>query len=133
MPFVRIVTDVTYDFPVFVDNKNPDKPIYREAVTGDAPEDTLTFTMKRMTNEQTSEIDDKTMVTKGKRTHYLVGTARVQALKWCVAGWSGMTQENGEEIVFNHANLNGLPGALIKVIQAHIIDVNGLREDEEKN
>lgn len=134
MPFVRLVTDVTYVFPVFVsDNGVVSETKFREAQAGDAEESIISFQMRQLKNDETSQIDDNTMVTKGTSTKYLVGTARIAKIKKCIVGWSGLLDGDGGEIKFNHANLNALPGPLIKVLDRHIIDINGLREDEEKN
>lgn len=128
MARVQLVSDVTYEFPVTIDGS-----AFKEAEVGDEPGDILTFTMRKLKHDETSAIDDATMVTKGNTTHYLVGKARISKLKKCVVGWVGMEDDEGNEIKFSHANLNALPGPLIKVLDKHIIDVNGLREDDQKN
>lgn len=133
MPYVQLVSDVPYEFPVYVETDEATGPKFREAAIGDDAENIISFQMRYLKHNETSAIDDATMVTKGTKTHYLVGHAREAKMKKCVTGWTGMQDANGEEIKFNGMNLNALPGPLIKVLDKHIIDVNGLREDDEKN
>jgi hypothetical protein len=129
MPIVNVVDKKQYDFGVFTDDGDK----FRVATEDDAPENIITFHLCKMLYEERTKIDDDLMFSKGNKTSYRLGTQQRKTLLACVRGWDGIQGEDGQPIAFAQKEIDKFPGTLIKVLDDHIVDVNGLRGDQEKN
>ena len=130
MPVVKVVDDKQYEFRVLVENATT----FRKAEDGEGNEtDVITFLMQRVGYEERCKIDDKLMEGKKDKTFYNIGTNQRALLRKAVKGWSNIQTEDGEDYPYSYANFDNLHPKLIKVIEEHVIDENGIREDREKN
>ena len=130
MPIVELVNDEMYLLHVAVEGEGREQVF---SVTDENHADPLVFEMKRLNHEAQCELDNNLMVGKGDKTAYKLGDNRKKTMRHCVKGWRNMKASDGSEIPFSWINFNNLPPKLIKLIDDHITDENGLRGDREKN
>ena len=129
MPIVNIVDDKQYPFKVFAE----DADTFRIAESADNDDCVITFQMQKVGYEDKCNIDDKLMLSKKDKTFYHIGTNQLALMRKAVKGWSNILLPDGSEYAYSYANLSNLPPKLIKLLEEHVVDVNGIRGDKEKN
>ena len=125
MPEIKINDGKEYELKVFT--KDGEK--FRIALDDDSQETLIGFAMRKLTTSEVNELDDSLADTKG---NLRLGSTRNKRLKRCVRGWKNIIVD-GAEFPFNHANLDKLPGPLLTLLDNHIVDANGMREEAAKN
>ena len=129
MAVVKIVDDKQYEFKVFTD----DGEKFRVAEEADKTEDVIIFQMQKVGYEARCKIDDTLMEGRKDKTYYNIGTNQRALMRKAVKGWSNIQTEDGNEFPYSYVNFDNLHPKLIKIIEEHVIDENGIREEREKN
>ena len=130
MPIVRVVDDKQYEFTVFVET---DGEHFRVAREDDDAGCVITFQMQCIGYDERCKIDDTLMEGRKDKTYYNIGTNQRALMRKAVKGWANIQTEDGSDFPYSYTNLDKLHPKLIKVIEEHVIDKNGIREEKEKN
>lgn len=82
----------------------------------------VSFTLKRLGTDKLAEIQDNLAVLngKGQLVGYRLRQTRVRIVREMLVGWKGLTDENGNPIVFNQASKKLMYDLIPPAIQAEL-------------
>ena len=133
--YIPLFTPEIYPLKVFTEIVNNEAKA-RQATEDDPADSVVTFKMRHLSTEELKKLDDQIMISNKKGdTGYQLGTIRYSRLHKCVRGWENIHEDvaKAKPLQFSDANLDKLPATIIKVLDEHIVDANGMREDSAKN